>query len=32
MVLAPLEPPPADGIRRFLPVRMGGHRGVVLLP
>jgi hypothetical protein len=32
MVLAPLESPPADGIRRFLPVRMGGHRGVVLLP
>ena len=33
VALAPLEPrPAADGLRRFLPVRMGGHRGVVLLP
>jgi hypothetical protein len=31
VVLAPLEPP-ADGFRRFLPIRMGGHRGVVILP
>ncbi|MBM4016869.1 MAG: hypothetical protein FJ288_00850 [Planctomycetes bacterium] len=31
-----LAPPPAgpaaDAVRRFLPVRLGGHRGVVLLP
>lgn len=33
VVLAPLEAPPAtDGVRRFLPVRLGGHRGIVLLP
>jgi len=32
VVLAPLESPPGDGPRRFLPVRMGGHRGVVILP
>jgi len=33
VVLKPLETPPAaDGMRRFLPVRMGGHRGIVLLP
>jgi hypothetical protein len=32
IVLAPLETPAmADGIRRFLPIRMGGHRGLVLL-
>jgi hypothetical protein len=33
IVLAPLKvPPAADGVRRFLPVRCGGRRGVVLLP
>jgi hypothetical protein len=33
IVLAPYAPPPrTDGIRRFIPVRMGGHRGVILLP
>jgi len=33
IVLAPLAPPPAAAdIRRFLPVRMGGHGGIVLLP
>jgi hypothetical protein len=32
VVLAPLQSPPPDGLRRFLPVRMGGHRGVVILP
>jgi hypothetical protein len=33
VVLAPLETPPgADGIRRFLTVRIGGHRGIVLMP
>jgi hypothetical protein len=33
VVLAPLETPPgADGVRRFLTVRMGGHRGIVLMP
>jgi hypothetical protein len=32
IVLAPLEAPAlVDGIRRFLPIRMGGHRGLVLL-
>ena len=33
IVLAPLEPGPAtDGIRRFLPVKAGGQRGIVFLP
>lgn len=33
VVLAPLEVPQrCDGIRRFLPVRCGGRKGVVLLP
>lgn len=33
IALAPLEAgPPADGIRRFVPVRLGGHKGIVLLP
>jgi hypothetical protein len=32
IVLAPVEAPAADGLRRFLPVRMGGHRGVVMMP
>jgi len=32
VVLVPLQSPPPDGLRRFLPVRMGGHRGVVILP
>jgi len=33
LVLAPMEPgPAAEGVRRFLPVRMGGHRGIVLVP
>jgi hypothetical protein len=32
IVLAPLEPPSGDGIRRFLPLQLGGHRGIVLLP
>jgi len=32
VVLAPLQSPPPDGLRRFLPIRMGGHRGVVLVP
>jgi hypothetical protein len=32
VVLAPLEPAPADGVRRFLPVKVGGRQGVVLLP
>ena len=32
VVFAPLEGNAADGIRRFLPVKLGGHRGVVLIP
>jgi len=32
IVLAPLETPPADGVRRFLPIQLNGHRGIVLLP
>ncbi len=33
VVLAPLDVPHrGDGVRRFLPVRCGGRRGVVLLP
>ena len=33
VVLAPLKLPPAtDGIRRFLPLAMGGRHGVVFLP
>jgi hypothetical protein len=33
VALAPLEAVPAsDGIRRFVPVKMGGHKGVVFLP
>ena len=32
IVLAPPDAPPADGLRRFLPVQLGGHRGIVLLP
>jgi hypothetical protein len=33
VVLAPLEPAPeADGLRRFLPVKVGGRQGIVLLP
>ncbi|HUU09043.1 MAG TPA: hypothetical protein VM431_00715 [Phycisphaerae bacterium] len=33
IALAPLEAgPPAEGIRRFVPVRLGGHKGIVLLP
>jgi len=32
IVLAPLAASPADGIRRFLPLQLGGHRGIVLLP
>ena len=33
VVLAPLAPPAApDAVRRFLAVKLGGHRGIVLLP
>jgi hypothetical protein len=32
IVLAMMEPPAADGIRRFLPIQLGGRRGIVLLP
>jgi hypothetical protein len=32
IVLAPLEAPPAAGVRRFLPIQLNGHRGIVLLP
>jgi len=32
VVLAPLETAPADGVRRFLPVKVGGRQGIVLLP
>jgi hypothetical protein len=32
IVLAPFDAPPADGLRRFLPLQLGGHRGIVLLP
>ena len=32
IVLAQMEPPPADGTRRFLPIQLGGRRGIVLLP
>ncbi|MBE3096677.1 MAG: hypothetical protein IMZ44_06045, partial [Planctomycetes bacterium] len=33
VVLAPLAPPGApDAVRRFLAVKLGGHRGIVLLP
>ena len=33
IVLAPLGAlPAADGVCRFVPVRLGGHRGVVLVP
>jgi hypothetical protein len=32
IVLALLEPPSGDGIRRFLPLQLGGRRGIVLLP
>jgi hypothetical protein len=33
IVLAPVEAPAvADGIRRFLPLRLGAHRGIVILP
>jgi len=32
VVLAPLEPAAADGVRRFLPVKVGGRQGVVILP
>jgi hypothetical protein len=32
IVLARMEPPPADGTRRFLPIQLGGRRGIVLLP
>jgi hypothetical protein len=33
IVLAPLSAPAvADGLRRFLPVRMGGRQGIVMLP
>jgi hypothetical protein len=32
VVLAPLEPAAAEGVRRFLPVKVGGRQGVVILP
>ena len=32
IVLAPMQPPPADGLRRYLPIQLGGRRGIVLLP
>jgi hypothetical protein len=32
VVLAPLESAAADGVRRFLPVKIGGRQGIVLLP
>jgi hypothetical protein len=32
VVLAPLEPAAAEGVRRFLPVKVGGRQGIVLLP
>ena len=33
IVLAAMRPAPStDGTRRFLPIKMGGHRGVVFLP
>ncbi|MBE3134109.1 MAG: hypothetical protein IMZ55_11585, partial [Acidobacteria bacterium] len=33
MVLAPMDGrPEAVGVRRFVPVRLGGHRGIVLVP
>ncbi|HET6441434.1 MAG TPA: hypothetical protein VFH53_03580 [Phycisphaerae bacterium] len=32
VVLAPLEPAAADGVRRFLPVKVGGRQGIVILP
>jgi hypothetical protein len=32
IVFAPPDAPPADGLRRYLPIQLGGHRGVVLLP
>jgi hypothetical protein len=33
IVLAPLSATPrTDGVLRFLPVRFGGHRGIVLVP
>ena len=33
IVLAPVEASPmADGVRRFVAVRTGGHRGIVLVP
>ena len=32
LVLAPAEPTAGPGVRRFLPVRLGGRQGVVVLP
>jgi len=32
LVLAPAEPTAGPGVRRFLPVRLGGRQGVVILP
>ncbi|HUS45175.1 MAG TPA: hypothetical protein VM219_03985 [Phycisphaerae bacterium] len=32
IVLTPLEAAPADGKRRFLPVKAGGRHGIVLVP
>ena len=32
IVLEPLAPPAGDGVRRFVPIRQGGHRGILLLP
>jgi hypothetical protein len=32
MVFARLEPAAADGVRRFLPVKVGGRQGVVIIP
>ena len=32
VVLAPLEPAAAEGVRRFLPVRLGARQGIVVLP
>ncbi len=32
VALAPARRSASDGLRRFVPVRLGGHRGIVLLP
>ena len=32
VVLAPLEPAAAEGVRRFLPVKVGGRHGIVIIP